>query len=144
VEDREEPVMESMELRTLQAPPTISGAFNSNNNNNNNNNYTNNNTINYSNNNTINYSNNRSTTYDNISRIQSQVDSVKEIAIENIDAILQRGERIEIMESRGMLLSDTSFQFKSQAIRLKRRLWWRTWRNICLVCCFLFFFFVLI
>lgn len=45
--------------------------------------------------------------------------------VENIEMVLDRGSRIELLVDKTAGLQDTSFRFKKQARALKRALWWK-------------------
>ena len=49
---------------------------------------------------------------DTIARVQAQIDEVKDVMIENIDRVLERGERIELLVDKTDRLSQTAFKFK--------------------------------
>ena len=45
--------------------------------------------------------------------------------VENIDKVLDRGGRIELLVDRTVGLSDNTFRFKKQAKGLQHALWWK-------------------
>jgi hypothetical protein len=49
---------------------------------------------------------------DNISKVQSQIDTVKDVMIENIDRVLERGERIELLVDKTDRLNQQAFKFE--------------------------------
>src|SRR3989338_3388766 len=56
---------------------------------------------------------------DKISAARSQIESTKAVMVENIDKILGRGERIELLVARTETLNEHSFKFKEQSKKLK-------------------------
>lgn len=44
--------------------------------------------------------------------MQAQIDEVKDVMIENIDRVLERGERIELLVDKTDRLSQTAFKFQ--------------------------------
>jgi vesicle-associated membrane protein 7 len=58
-------------------------------------------------------------TADKLTAARSQVESTKATMIENIDKILGRGERIELLVARTETLNEHSFKFKEQSKKLK-------------------------
>ena len=56
------------------------------------------------------YNTNPST--DNISRVQAQIDTVKDVMVENIDRVLERGERIELLVDKTEQLHQQAFKFE--------------------------------
>ncbi|CBZ53308.1 hypothetical protein NCLIV_030950 [Neospora caninum Liverpool] len=61
-------------------------------------------------------------------RLRMQIDGIHNVLIDNIDKILQRGERIDILVDQSERLNQESMQFRRQARRLKNALWWRSVR----------------
>ena len=45
--------------------------------------------------------------------------------MENIDKVLERGEKIELLVDKASGITDSSFRFKKQARTLQRVLWWK-------------------
>ncbi|CAL5223870.1 g6457 [Coccomyxa viridis] len=72
------------------------------------------------------YSNNEKA--DTINRVRGGISEVKNVMIENIDKVLDRGERIELLVDKTDHLQNESFAFKREARRLKSRLWWKNTR----------------
>ena len=62
---------------------------------------------------------------DRIGQVQSQLDSVKEVMIRNIDVVLDRGERIELLVQRSEEMEQNAFKFGRNATSLRRRMWWK-------------------
>lgn len=57
---------------------------------------------------------------DNIEKLRVQIDGVKEIMCENIDNLLERGEKIELLVDKTDKLSQTAFKFEKSSRALKR------------------------
>lgn len=49
---------------------------------------------------------------DNIGKVQQQIDSVKDIMMENIDRVLERGEKIELLVDKTDRLNQEAFKFR--------------------------------
>jgi len=62
---------------------------------------------------------------DKINRLKGEVDEVKSVMVENIERVLQRGERIELLVDKTTTLSQNAFKFKKQSTALKRAMWWK-------------------
>lgn len=58
--------------------------------------------------------------------VQGKIDNIQQVMSENIDKLLSRGERIELLVCRTEQLSEESVEFRRHAGRLKRRMWWRS------------------
>lgn len=69
------------------------------------------------------YSNNPNA--DRITRVRNEIDEVKTVMVQNIEKVLERGERIELLVDRTENLNQTAFQFKKKATQVKRRMWWK-------------------
>ena len=70
---------------------------------------------------------------DNIAVVQARIDSVKDIMVENIDRVLERGEKIELLVDKTDRLNQQAFKFEKTARGLKSDLYWRNVRNKCIV-----------
>jgi vesicle-associated membrane protein 7 len=60
-----------------------------------------------------------------IAKIQQNINQVKDVMIQNIDKVLERGERIELLVEKTEILDQHAFKFKRGATQLKRKMWWR-------------------
>jgi len=69
------------------------------------------------------YSNNPNA--DRINRVRNEIDEVKSVMVQNIEKVLERGERIELLVDRTENLNQTAFQFKKKSTQVKRRMWWK-------------------
>jgi vesicle-associated membrane protein 7 len=58
---------------------------------------------------------------DNISKVQAQIDTVKDVMIENIDRVLERGERIELLVDKTDRLNQQAFKFEKTVGFLQTR-----------------------
>ncbi len=62
---------------------------------------------------------------DNIGTVKSQIDEVKENMVQNIERVLERGERIELLVDRSNELTQQAFRFESNSRSLRRHMYWR-------------------
>lgn len=60
---------------------------------------------------------------DTLSRVQGEVGEIRTIMVDNIDKILERGDRIELLVDKTATMQDSSFHFRKQSKRLRRALW---------------------
>jgi vesicle-associated membrane protein 7 len=83
---------------------------------------------------------------DNIAVVQARIDSVKDIMVENIDQVLQRGEKIELLVDKTEQLNATAYKFEKTSRTLKNELYWRAIRNkvIIFVIVLLVIFFIVV
>eukprot|EP01122_Echinamoeba_exundans_P002475 TRINITY_DN12414_c0_g1_i1.p1 TRINITY_DN12414_c0_g1~~TRINITY_DN12414_c0_g1_i1.p1 ORF type:complete len:207 (+),score=50.38 TRINITY_DN12414_c0_g1_i1:80-700(+) len=62
---------------------------------------------------------------DKVKLIQKEIDSVKDIMMENIEHVLKRGERLEDLMDRTEVIASEASIFKRQATTLKNTMWWK-------------------
>jgi len=58
-----------------------------------------------------------------------EVDGLREVMVENIERVLERGDRLEMLVQKTDDLSDSAFVFKRGATALKRNMWYRNVRT---------------
>lgn len=63
---------------------------------------------------------------DMLDRVKGHVQDVKDIVVENIEKILQRGEKIELLVDKTDRMQQTAFKFESSARHLKNAIWWKS------------------
>jgi vesicle-associated membrane protein 7 len=69
------------------------------------------------------YSNNPGA--DRINRVRGEIDEVKSVMVHNIEKVLERGERIELLVDKTESLNQNAFKFKKASTQLKRAMWWK-------------------
>jgi len=69
------------------------------------------------------YSNNPGA--DRINRVRGEIDEVKSVMVHNIEKVLERGERIELLVDKTESLNQNAFKFKKASNQLKRSMWWK-------------------
>ncbi|XP_046854257.1 vesicle-associated membrane protein 7-like [Xenia sp. Carnegie-2017] len=70
---------------------------------------------------------------DNISRVQVELDELKDIMVKNIDTISQRGERLELLIDRSRDLNNSSMTFKKSSKTLARVMWWKNVKMLIII-----------
>ncbi|GFR43269.1 hypothetical protein Agub_g4331 [Astrephomene gubernaculifera] len=65
---------------------------------------------------------------DAINRVKGELQEVKHIMIENIEKVLERGERLDLLVDKTEGLQQVSLAFRREARRLKHTLWWKNVR----------------
>ncbi len=68
-----------------------------------------------------------------LQRVEHEVTQVREVMIENIDKVLERGERIELLVDRTDQLDQHAFKFKKQSTQLRRAMWWQNTKLMVLI-----------
>ncbi|CDS10255.1 hypothetical protein LRAMOSA02931 [Lichtheimia ramosa] len=59
------------------------------------------------------------------SRVQAQVDEVVNIMQDNIDKVMQRGERLDDLRGKTEDLQSTATHFRRGANQVRKRMWWK-------------------
>ncbi|KAI4376885.1 hypothetical protein MLD38_014593 [Melastoma candidum] len=62
---------------------------------------------------------------DRINRLKGEVSQVRNVMIENIDKVLERGDRLELLVDKTANLQGNTFRFRKQARRFRSNVWWR-------------------
>jgi len=76
---------------------------------------------------------------DAIARVKGEISEVKIVMMENIEKVLDRGEKIELLADKTDLLRADAFRFKRAAREVKGRMWWRNAKMYCIVCSVMLF-----
>ncbi|KAG2445134.1 hypothetical protein HYH02_008602 [Chlamydomonas schloesseri] len=71
---------------------------------------------------------------DAINRVKGELQEVKHIMIENIEKVLERGERLDLLVDKTEGLQQVSLAFRREARRLKHTMWWKNAKLWVLVC----------
>ena len=58
-------------------------------------------------------------------RIRAHIAEISDNMVDNIDKIMQRQEKIELLVEKTESLSQTALQFRRQAVNVRQILWWR-------------------
>jgi vesicle-associated membrane protein 7 len=66
---------------------------------------------------------------DTVSRVTGEVSSLREVMVENIERVLERGDRLELLVQKTDDLDNSAFVFKRGATTLKREMWYRNIRT---------------
>lgn len=72
---------------------------------------------------------------DQISKVRKEVNEVKDVMTQNIEKVLERGEKIDVLVGKTEELDHSSQVFHRQAKRLRREMWWKN-KKICLILVF--------
>ncbi|KAI8466200.1 MAG: R-SNARE protein, VAMP72-family [Monoraphidium minutum] len=62
---------------------------------------------------------------DRVAAVQKQVDDVKSVMVENIEQVLARGDRIQLLVDRTEDLQVQAAQFQKQGRQLRTNMWWQ-------------------
>ena len=64
-------------------------------------------------------------TSDPVQAAQAELKGVKDIMQANIEQVLNRGERLELLVDRTDQAANQSLQFRRRAVGLRRQMWWK-------------------
>jgi len=62
---------------------------------------------------------------DKVTKVKEDLDNVKSVMVQNIEKVLDRGERIELLVDKTENLNQAAVKFKKQSTQLKKRMWWK-------------------
>ena len=62
---------------------------------------------------------------DAIGNVQNEIENVRGIMTENIERVLERGERIDLLVDKTDRLGGSAHDFRVRSRGLRRRMWWK-------------------
>jgi vesicle-associated membrane protein 7 len=62
---------------------------------------------------------------DKIRGVRSEIEEVRDIMGQNIERVMERGERIEILVDKTDSLQQNSLSFRQRSTELRRQMWWK-------------------
>ncbi|KAH1220723.1 Vesicle-associated membrane protein 714 [Glycine max] len=72
------------------------------------------------------------TSADTLNRVRGEI---RTIMVDNIEKILERGDRIELLVDKTATMQDSAFHFRKQSKRLRRALWMKNFKLLALLTC---------
>ncbi|KAG2004769.1 vesicle-associated membrane protein 712 [Coprinopsis cinerea AmutBmut pab1-1] len=82
---------------------------------------------------------NTSPPVDELTRAQNELNQVKSIMVQNVEQILSRGERIELLVDKTDVMAGQATAFRRGARAARRQMWWKNTR-ILIISCFVALF----
>ncbi|MCO5597795.1 hypothetical protein L7F22_051877 [Adiantum nelumboides] len=70
---------------------------------------------------------------DNINRMKGEINQVRHVMIENIDKVLDRGERLELLVDKTANIQNKAFRFRKQTREFRSAVWWRNVKLVSLL-----------
>jgi vesicle-associated membrane protein 7 len=67
-------------------------------------------------------------TIDSLGAVKSQIDDVKGVMVQNIERVLERGEKLELLVERTDRLNQQAFRFEASSRSLRRTMYWKQMR----------------
>ncbi|KAG6907382.1 hypothetical protein DXG01_009073, partial [Tephrocybe rancida] len=68
---------------------------------------------------------NTSPPVDELTRAQTELNQVKDVMVQNVEQILSRGERIELLVDKTDVMAGQATAFRRGARSVRRQMWWR-------------------
>ena len=62
---------------------------------------------------------------DRINRLKGEMSQVRNVMIENIDKVLDRGDRLELLVDKAANMQGNTFRFRKQTRNFRSTVWWR-------------------
>jgi vesicle-associated membrane protein 7 len=62
---------------------------------------------------------------DTITLTQNELDQVRNIMVENVDRLLERGERITLLVSKTDRMNENAVTFRRRTVLVARHMWWQ-------------------
>lgn len=64
--------------------------------------------------------------YEDVAKVaQSEINKVRDIMVENVEQILERGERISLLVNRTDEMNNNAVAFRKRSTQAKRNMWWQ-------------------
>lgn len=70
---------------------------------------------------------------DSLASARREIDSVRDIMSQNIDHVLERGERIDLLVDKTDRLGGSAHDFRMRSRGLRRRMWWKNMKLMVLL-----------
>ncbi|KAJ0605416.1 putative Longin domain, v-SNARE, coiled-coil domain-containing protein [Helianthus annuus] len=62
---------------------------------------------------------------DRMNRLKGEMSQVRNVMIQNIDKVLERGDRLESLVDKTATMQNNTFRFKKQSRRFRNTMWWQ-------------------
>ncbi|KAL1199210.1 Vesicle-associated membrane protein [Cardamine amara subsp. amara] len=72
---------------------------------------------------------------DTLNRVRGEVSEIRSVMVENIEKIMERGDRIELLVDKTATMQDSAFHFRKQSKRLRRALWMKNAKLLVMLTC---------
>ncbi|TFK67211.1 VAMP/synaptobrevin-like protein [Pluteus cervinus] len=78
---------------------------------------------------------------DELARAQTELNQVKNVMVQNVEQILSRGERIELLVDKTDVIAGQATAFRRGARTVRRQMWWKNTKVVilCMIFALLFF-----
>lgn len=62
---------------------------------------------------------------DKLSNLRRELSELEEQALSNMNKVIDRGEKIEVIAKKAEVLSDQSLDMRNTSRKVKNRMWWK-------------------
>lgn len=62
---------------------------------------------------------------DKLTSLKKELSELEEQALTNMDKVIQRGEKIEILVKKSETLADQSYDMRDTSRKVKNKMWWK-------------------
>lgn len=62
---------------------------------------------------------------DKLANLRKNLSELEEQSLRNMDQIIQRGEKIDILVKKSETLADQSYDFRDTSRKVKNKMWWK-------------------
>ncbi|KAI8981981.1 putative vesicle-associated membrane protein [Mycotypha africana] len=70
---------------------------------------------------------------DRLKQVHGEIEQVKDVMVHNIERVLERGDRIELLVDKTDNLNQQAFAFKKRSTQLKRAMWWKNTKIMAMI-----------
>ncbi|KAK4265250.1 hypothetical protein QN277_026328 [Acacia crassicarpa] len=82
---------------------------------------------------------------DRLSRIKGEMTQVRTVMLDNIEKVLERGDRLSLLVEKTDAMQGNAIHFKRQSRRYRNTLWWRNFRlTAILIFLFIIFLYIMV
>lgn len=68
---------------------------------------------------------NDKTKVDKLSELKKELTELQQISLQNMDKVIERGEKIEVLVKKSEMMTDQSYDLRDTAKKVKNRMWWK-------------------
>jgi len=72
---------------------------------------------------------------DKITKVKGDIEDAKQVMVKNIDKVLERGAKIEVLVDKTEDLQERATSFKIKGTKLKKKMWWKNAKMCCILAC---------
>ncbi|CDH58873.1 vesicle-associated membrane protein 714 [Lichtheimia corymbifera JMRC:FSU:9682] len=70
---------------------------------------------------------------DRLKQVHGEIEQVKDVMVHNIERVLERGERIELLVDKTDTLNQHASGFKKRSTQVKRSMWWKNMKIVTMI-----------